>query len=105
VIARYKYADRYASEDFWRIPGGLPAVWTVVAIGMVATCAGIYYSFASPWIDVPPGTWMAWVGSIAVGVFILGVVIYIFGRRSAAKVSQEDALAHLAVLELKDDDK
>ena len=23
VIARKKYADRYASEDFWRIPGGM----------------------------------------------------------------------------------
>ena len=30
VIARKKYADRYASEDFWRIPGGMPAVWAVV---------------------------------------------------------------------------
>ena len=53
VIARKKYADRYASEDFWRIPGGMPAVWAVVAVGVVATCAGVYYSFASPWIDVP----------------------------------------------------
>ena len=29
VIARKKYADRYASEDFWRIPGGLTAVYAV----------------------------------------------------------------------------
>ena len=105
VIARYKYADRYASEDFWRIPGGMPAVWAVFAVGVVATCAGIYYSFASPWIDVPAGTWMTWVGSIAVGVVVLGIIVYYFGRRSAAKVSQEDALAHLAVLELKDETK
>lgn len=105
VIARYKYADRYASEDFWRIPGGMPAVWTVFVIGMVATCAGVYYSFASPWIDVPVSTWMTWVGGITVGTFVVGAVIYFFGRRSAAKVSQEDALAHLAVLELKDETK
>jgi amino acid transporter len=105
VIARKKYADRYAGEDFWRIPGGVPAVWAVAAIGIVATCAGVYYSFASPWIDVPPSTWMTWVGSIAVGMFILGAIVYYFGRRSAAKVSQEDALAHLAVLELKDETK
>ena len=105
VIARYKYADRYASEDFWRIPGGMPAVWTVFAIGMVATCAGIYYSFASPWIDVPASTWMAWVGGIAVGVVVLGVIVFFFGRRSATKISKEDALAHLAVLELKDETK
>jgi glutamate:GABA antiporter len=105
IIARKKYADRYASEDFWRIPGGMPAVWAVVVIGIVATLAGIYYSFASPWIDVPASTWMTWVGGIAVSMFVLGFIVYFFGRRSAAKVSQEDALAHLAVLELKDESK
>ncbi|MDT5187271.1 MAG: glutamate:GABA antiporter [Mycobacterium sp.] len=105
VIARKKYADRYESEDFWRIPGGMPAVYAVAAIGIVATCAGVYYSFASPWIDVPPATWMTWVGSIAVGTFVLGAIVYFFGRRSAAKVSREDALAHLAVLELEDEAK
>jgi amino acid transporter len=105
VIARKKYADRYASEDFWRIPGGMPAVWAVAVVGIVATCAGVYYSFASPWIDVPAATWMTWVGGIAVGMFVLGAIVYFFGRRSAAKVSQEDALAHLAVLELRDEAK
>jgi amino acid transporter len=105
VIARKRYADRYESEDFWRIPGGMPAVYAVAAIGIVATCAGVYYSFASPWIDVPPATWMTWVGSIAVGMFVLGAIVYFFGRRSAAKVTKEDALAHLAVLELKDEAK
>ncbi len=102
VIARKKYADRYASEDFWRIPGGMPAVWAVAAVGIVATCAGVYYSFASPWIDVPAATWMTWVGGIALGMFVLGALVYFFGRRSATKVGKEDALAHLAVLELKD---
>lgn len=105
VIARKKYADRYESEDFWRIPGGMPAVYAVAAVGIVATCAGVYYSFASPWIDVPASTWMTWVGGIAVGMFILGAIVYFFGRRSATKVSKEDALAHLAVLELKDEAK
>ena len=27
-------------------------------------------------------------------------LVYVFGRRSAGKLTQEDALAHLAVLEL-----
>jgi amino acid transporter len=105
VIARKKYADRYAAEDFWRIPGGMPAVWAVATVGVVATCAGVYYSFASPWIDVPAATWMTWVGGIAVGMFVLGAIVYFFGRRSAAKVTKEDALAHLAVLELKEEAK
>lgn len=104
VIARKKYADRYAGEDFWRIPGGMPAVYAVAAVGVVATCAGVYYSFAASWIpDVPVGTWMTWVGSIAVGMFVLGAIVYFLGRRSAGKVTQEDALAHLAVLDLKNE--
>jgi amino acid transporter len=100
VIARKKYADRYVSEDFWRIPGGMPAVYAVTVIGIVATLGGIYFSFAAPWIKVPTSTWMTWVGGIAVLMFILGVVVYYFGRRSAHKMTTEDALAHLAVLDL-----
>ncbi len=102
IIARKKYADRYAAEKFWRIPGGMAGVWITVVIGSVGTVGGVYYSFAKSWIaDVPDSTWMTWTGSIAAGMFALGVVVYIFGRRSAHKMTQEDALAHLAVLDLK----
>jgi amino acid transporter len=102
IIARKKYADRYAAEKFWRIPGGMVGVWITIVIGSLGTIGGIYYSFAKSWIaDVPDSTWMVWTGSIAAGMFALGVVVYIFGRRSAHKMTQEDALAHLAVLDLK----
>jgi amino acid transporter len=100
VIARTKYADRYAAEDFWRIPGGLPAVYAVSLIGSVATAAGIYYSFATPWIDVPKSTWMTWLGSITGGTVLVAVLVYVFGRRSAQKLSAPDALAHLAVFDM-----
>jgi amino acid transporter len=102
IIARKKYADRYATEKFWRIPGGMVGVWITIVIGSLGTVGGVYYSFAKSWIaDVPDGTWMTWTGSIAMGMFLLGVVVYIFGRRSAHKMTKEDALAHLAVLDLK----
>jgi amino acid transporter len=102
IIARKKYADRYAAEKFWRIPGGMVGVWITIVIGSLGTIGGIYYSFAKSWIaDVPDSTWMTWTGSIAMGMFALGVVVFIFGRRSAHKMTQEDALAHLAVLDLK----
>jgi amino acid transporter len=101
AIARKKYADRYASEDFWRIPGGMPVVYLVVVLGVVATCAGVYYSFAAPWIPgMEPSLWMTWVGSIAAGMFVLGGIVYFLGRRSATKLTKEDSLAHLAVLDL-----
>lgn len=105
VIARKRYADRYENEEFWRIPGGMAGVWAVVVVGTIGTIGGIYYSFFTPWIDVPVVTWMLWVGGIGLGMVGLGVVVYVFGRRSAHKVSQEDALAHLAVLDLKDEIK
>ena len=70
ILARKKYADRYASEKFWRIPGGMVGVWITVLVGTLGTIGGIYYSFAKSWIkDVPDGTWMTWTGSIAVGMF------------------------------------
>lgn len=100
LIARVKYADRYANEDFWRIPGGKPGVWITCTVGILSTLTGIYYSFAAPWIDVSKGDWMTWLGTIiGVTVVIMGLV-YVFGRRSAAKLTQEDALAHLARLDL-----
>jgi amino acid transporter len=100
VLARHKYADRYASETFWRIPGGLPVVYLVALVGCAGTAAGIYYSFALPWSeDISRGEWMSWVGGLTGAVVLAAVAVYYFGRRSAAKVSTEDALAHLAVLE------
>jgi amino acid transporter len=106
IIARKKYADRYAGEQFWRIPGGSVGVWITVIVGTLGTIGGVYYSFAKSWIhDVPDSTWMAWTGSIALGMCALGVIVFFFGRRAAHKTSAEDALAHLAVLELKDEAK
>jgi len=101
VIARKKYADRYANEDFWRIPGGKVGMWTVVVVGLLATAAGVYYSYAAPWLAVPVSTWMTWLSGIALGTVGLGAIVWFFGRRSAAKMSHDDALAHLAVLDLK----
>jgi amino acid transporter len=100
LIARVKYADRYANEDFWRIPGGKPGVWVTCIVGMASTIAGIYYSFASPWIDVPAGTWMTWLGSIVAGTLLVMALVFVFGRRSAARLTKEDSLAHLARLDL-----
>lgn len=101
LIARKKYADRYANEDFWRIPGGTPAVWATCVVGMLATCAGVYYSFAQSWLpDVDNGTWMTWLGGIILGVLVAMGLVYFFGRRSAHKLSETDSLAHLATFEL-----
>jgi amino acid transporter len=101
VIARKKYADRYVNEDFWRIPGGKVGMWIVVVVGLISTAAGVYYSYAAPWLPVPVSTWMTWLSGIAIGTVILGAIVWFFGKRSAAKMTEGDALAHLAVLDLK----
>jgi hypothetical protein len=68
---------------------------------MASTIAGIYYSFATSWLpDVPDSTWMTWLGSIVAGTLVVMGVVFYFGRRSAAKLTQEDSLAHLAKLDL-----
>jgi amino acid transporter len=100
VIARNKYKQRYATESFWRIPGGMPAVYLVALIGSLGTAAGVYYSFTLPFSpSIAKGTWMTWVGSITGGTLIAAGLVYFFGRRSAGKLTETDALAHLAVLD------
>jgi hypothetical protein len=104
-IARWKYADRYETEDFWRIPGGKPGAVLVSSIGSVGTAAGIYYAFTLPFSEsIPKSDWMLWVGTISVITLLAGLIIYVLGRRSAAKLSEHDALAHLAVLDLSNSD-
>jgi amino acid transporter len=100
VIARTKFRERYETESFWRIPGGLPVVYLVALVGSLGTAAGIYYSFTLPFgPDIPKDTWMTWVGLISLGVVVGAFLVFYFGRRSAAKLSEVDSLAHLAVLD------
>ena len=43
---------------------------------------------------------MTWLGSIVAGTLVVMGLVFFFGRRSAAKLTQVDALAHLAKLDL-----
>lgn len=99
AVARWKYADRYANEDFWRIPGGRPAAVLVAVVGSAATAAGVYYTFTLPFsADISQEAWMTNVGWVVLGFLVGAGLVYVFGRRSARKLSETDALAHLAVL-------
>jgi amino acid transporter len=104
ALARFRYAERYRTETFWRIPGGTPAALVVSAVGSVATTVGIYYTYTLPFSeDISKKDWMTAVGLVTLGFVVLGGIVYVFGRRSAMKLSSEDALAHLAVLDLTKD--
>jgi glutamate:GABA antiporter len=43
---------------------------------------------------------MTWLGAIVAGTLVVMGLVFFFGRRSAAKLNREDALAHLAKLDL-----
>ncbi len=99
IVARYRYADRYENETFWRIPGGRGAAAAVSFVGMAGTVVGIYYTFTLPFSpDIPKRTWMLNVGSITAGVLVAAALIYVTGRRSASGGSEEERLLHLAQL-------
>jgi glutamate:GABA antiporter len=99
IIARYKYADRYASEAFWRIPGGKAGAIIVSVIGIGGTTAGIYYTFTLPFsADIAVSTWESTLGAICGVVLVAGALVYVFGRRSGQRLSDDQRLAHLAVL-------
>ena len=100
IIARFKYADRYASETFWRIPGGKAGAIGVSLVGIGGTTAGIYYTFTLPFSsDISTSTWESTLGAICGVVLVVAVVVYIFGRRSGRKLSDDQRLAHLATLD------
>jgi amino acid transporter len=104
VLARFRYADRYVNETFWRIPGGRPAAIAVAVIGSAATAVGIYYTYTLPFSeDISTTVWMTSVGLVTLGCLVLGLIVFFFGRRAARELSAEDALAHLAVLHLTSD--
>ncbi|MFG1708208.1 APC family permease [Nonomuraea sp. M3C6] len=99
IVARFRYADRYANDTFWRIPGGRTVAIVVSGIGILATTAGIYYTFTLPFSpDVPAGTWMLNLAVICGVTLVVAGLVYFFGRRSASRLSEDQRLAHLATL-------
>jgi glutamate:GABA antiporter len=100
IVARWKYADRYAEESFWRIPGGRWVAVALAGVGIAGTTAGIYYTFTLPFsADIAKGTWMTNVGVICAVTLIVAGAVFLLGRRSAAAVSEDERLAHLATLD------
>lgn len=99
LIARRRFPERY-QEPFWRIPGGMLGASIVVLLALVGTCVGLYYTFILPYSsEIPKTTWITNVTGVSGGLFLLGVLIYVTGRRAAGKVGDDERLAHLAVLD------
>ena len=74
--------------------------WDLSVCYVAGTTAGIYYTFTLPFsADIPKGTWMTNLGIICAGTLVCAAIIYVLGRRSATKLSDDDRLVHLATLE------
>ena len=102
IVARFKYADRYQNETFWRIPGGKLVAISLMLVGIVGTVMGIYYTFTLPFSpDIEKSTWMWNVGTITGVSLLVAVIVYVAGRRSAAKENDDERLVHLARLDLR----
>jgi glutamate:GABA antiporter len=80
--------------------GGKPGAIIVSLIGIAGTSAGIYYTFTLPFSpDIAVSTWETTLGVICAVVLVAAGGVYIFGRRSGQKLSDDQRLAHLATLE------
>jgi amino acid transporter len=98
-LARRRYRERYA-ERFWRIPGGMAGVWLVILLGLGGTVVGMYYTLTLPYSsDISKGTWIATVGGVSAALVVAGAIIFMFGKRAAEKVSEDETLAQLARLD------
>ncbi len=91
IFIRAKY-----QEVFARIQLAPTWVFYVCAIlGLVSSAVGIYATFTAPWVPLILTTgWDAWIGSIVVVSLLVGVVVFLIGRRNVStSVSDEDVIA------------
>ena len=86
------------TRQFWRVPGGMVGGLDHRHRRHARHDRQHLLPFVAPWIDdVHTANYgVTWVGGIGLGMVALGLVVYVFGRRSAHKVSQGDALARLS---------
>ena len=57
---------------------------------------GVTLPFSS---DISTSTWEGTLGAICGVVLVVAAVVYVFGRRSGRKLSDDQRLAHLATLD------
>jgi amino acid transporter len=98
---------RYATEfEASRLAN--PAVfWVCSVIGALAALIGIVSTLSGSWTPlisndagtvslfgakISYGTWFWWVGGIAVASMVVGALLYLLGRRTAATAARADAI-------------
>lgn len=99
VKARLTLKAEYQSrgDAVWKIPGGIVGVVVVALWGTVFNALAIYYVFALPLATtVSPSEWRMWLAILAGIVAVAGLVIFLFSRNAANKVTAEEELKRYA---------
>ena len=91
IIIRYKYHETFVSRR-------LAPDWVFYLcslFGLVASGVGVYVTFTGPWTTlIAYGSWVLWIGSIAVLSLIVGAVLYFVGHATIKEdVSDEEIIA------------
>jgi amino acid transporter len=98
---------RYATEFEARRLANPAVFWICSVIGALATLIGIVSTLSGSWTPlisndtgtvsllgakISYGTWFWWVGGIAVASMLVGALLYLLGRRTAATAARADAI-------------
>jgi glutamate:GABA antiporter len=95
IIIRYKFAETFAKVR-------LAPIWVFyvcAVLGAVATGYGVYATFTGPWTSLlTEGTWVLWIGGIALVSLLVGVILYFIGQsvtKGADSASDEEIIAEV----------
>ena len=93
IIIRYKFA-----EAFTRVKLAPTWVFYVCAIvGAIAMGYAVVVTFTNPWtLLITEGTWVTWIGSIAVLSLLVGAGLFFLGRATVkGEASDEEIIAEV----------
>jgi len=91
IFIRAKY-----QEAFTRIQLAPTWVFYLCSIlGLISSIIGIYATFTAPWVPlISISGWDGWISSIVIVSLLVGVVVFLIGRRTVStSVSDEEVIA------------
>lgn len=90
IRARKIYPELYKErgENVWIIPGGKLGLWSCCIVGVIFNALAIYFVFAKPWTSgISTGAWQMWLGTTMAVILIVGVIIFILGKKNINNIS------------------
>jgi hypothetical protein len=66
-----------------------PGAWLIYSVGVVTSIIGVITAFFVPSPTIPTNTWLTTISVPTAAGVIIGIVIYLLGRKKAAGVSMD----------------